>query len=553
VTRLAARYDAPAMSTHLHDQTRTADVLIIGAGASGAATAAMLAEAGFDVVCLEQGNWQDAQKYPTADPDYEFKGMSSWSYNPNIRKLPEDYPVNTADTPINPVMFNGVGGSTIMWAAHTPRFHPSDFRVNSLDGVAEDWPISYADLEPWYDLNDGIMGCSGIAGDPANPPRSPRPMPPLPIGHDGEMIAGAFERLGWHWWPSDAYINSIRYGEGRDACNFCGHNLMGCSQRAKSSTDLNYWPRAISDGAELRTGCRVSEITMDSLGRATGANYFDAGGDIQHQAARSVIMASNGVGTPRLLLMSKSDAHPNGLANGSGLVGKNLMFHAFAEVVGIFPPHEEPWVGPVANILLSQEFYETNPDNDFVRGYTFQMARGQGPGSTARGGFIERIPWGKDHHDVMTKRFRNTLGFGIIGDDLPEEHNTVTLDPNLKDSSGLPAPKITYVLSENSRKLLNHAMARGKEVLEEAGAIEILYDPLMAESGWHLLGTARMGNDPERSVVDANGQSHEVDNLFIVDGSVFVTGAAVNPTPTIQALALRTADYIANERQDLKG
>jgi choline dehydrogenase-like flavoprotein len=292
---------------------------------------------------------------------------------------------------------------------------------------------------------------------------------------------------------------------------------------------------------------------MDSLGRATGANYFDAGGDIQHQAARSVIMASNGVGTPRLLLMSKSDAHPNGLANGSGLVGKNLMFHAFAEVVGIFPPHEEPWVGPVANILLSQEFYETNPDNDFVRGYTFQMARGQGPGSTARGGFIERIPWGKDHHDVMTKRFRNTLGFGIIGDDLPEEHNTVTLDPNLKDSSGLPAPKITYVLSENSRKLLNHAMARGKEVLEEAGAIEILYDPLMAESGWHLLGTARMGNDPERSVVDANGQSHEVDNLFIVDGSVFVTGAAVNPTPTIQALALRTADYIANERQDLKG
>jgi choline dehydrogenase-like flavoprotein len=253
--------------------------------------------------------------------------------------VPEDYPINMADTPINPVMFNGVGGSTIMWAAYKPRFHPSDFRVKTLDGVGDDWPISYEDFEPWYDLNDGIMGCAGIAGDPANPPRSPRPMPPIPIGHDGEMIAQAFERLGWHLWPSDNYINSIRFGEGRDACNFCGHNLMGCYRRAKSSTNLNYWPRAIRDGAELRTICRVSEITTDSSGRATGATYFGAEGNIQHQSARSVIMASNGVGIPRLLLISKSDAHPDGLANGSGLVGKHLMFHAVAIVAGIFPHH----------------------------------------------------------------------------------------------------------------------------------------------------------------------------------------------------------------------
>ena len=142
------------------------------------------------------------------------------SINPNKRKLPEDYPVNNDDSAIEPVMFNGVGGSTILWAAHTPRLHPSDFRVKTLDGVADDWPISYEDLEPWYDLNDHVMGCAGIAGDPANPPRSERPMTPIPLGKDGEMLAGAFDRLGWHWWPSDNYVNSTRYGEGRDACNF---------------------------------------------------------------------------------------------------------------------------------------------------------------------------------------------------------------------------------------------------------------------------------------------------------------------------------------------
>ncbi len=534
-----------------HNPKRTAEVLIVGAGASGAAVAASLAEDGFDVVCIEQGHWQDASKFPTVKPDYELRAMSSWSINPNKRKLPEDYPVNNDDSAIEPVMFNGVGGSTILWAAHTPRLHPSDFRVKTLDGVGDDWPISYEDLEPWYDLNDHVMGCAGIAGDPANPPRSERPMTPIPLGKDGEMLAGAFDRLGWHWWPSDNYVNSTRYGEGRDACNFCGHNMMGCYQRAKSSTDLNYWPRAVDHGAELVTGARVREITTDSSGRATGVNYQDAEGNDQHQAARAVVMAANGVGTPRLLLMSKSENHPNGLVNSSGMVGKNLMFHVYAGVTGIFPDHEGEWVGPAANMILSQEFYETDPGRDFVRGYSYQTGRGQGPGSTARGG-SPRVPWGADHHAQMQRRFRNTVGLGVIGDDLPEQHNSVSLDPNLTDNSGLPAPKITYTVSDNSRALLDHALIQGQKVLEEAGADEIMVNRFSREAGWHLMGTARMGDDPERSVVDSNGQSHDIDNLFIVDGSVFVTGGAVNPTPTIQAIALRTADYITNEREDLK-
>jgi len=263
-------------------------------------------------------------------------------------------------------------------------------------------------------------------------------------------------------------------------------------------------------------------------------------------------MAANGIGTPRLLLMSQSSKNPNGLANSSGLVGKNLMFHVFGGASGIFPDHEDPWVGPVANIILSQEFYETDRSRGFLRGYTFQMTRGQGPGAIARGVAGHRTPWGEDHHPVIKRRFRNTLGLGAIGDDLPEEHNSVTLDSHMTDSSGLPAPKINYRVSGNSRALLDHAVAKGTELLKEAGATEILVNPQSRETGWHLLGTARMGDDPERSVVDRNGQAHDVDNLFIVDGSVFVTGGGVNPTPTIQAIALRTADYITNERKDLK-
>jgi len=528
------------------------DILVVGAGASGAAVAAWLSEAGFSIVCLEQGYWQDPSKYASASPDYEFEMITNWSIDPNVRQRDEDYPINVSESPVTPVMFNGVGGSTILWSAHTPRFHPSDFRVKTLDGVADDWPLTYDELEEYYDLNDEVMGCSGIAGDPANPPRSPRQMPPLPIGSDGMKLVNAFEKLGWHWWPSDSYINTQRYGEGRDACNFCGHNHMGCYQRAKSSTDLTYWPRALRNSVELKTGARVRRITTDPSGRATGADYVDSKGGEQHQAARAVIMAANGIGTPRLLLNSATGSHPDGLANSSGLIGKNLMFHPFAMVTGVFAEKMNTWRGPLSNFAMSQEFYETDKSRGFVRGYTYQFQRSLGPAWVARGGFTDPVPWGKGHHAELEKRLGSMMGIAVIGEDLPERHNTVDLDPELTDSDGIPAPRIRYRVSKNSRDQLDHAIENARKVFETAGAIDIFVDPMMRQSGWHLMGTARMGDDPARSVVDRWGQSHDVDNLFIVDGSVFVTSAAVNPTPTIQALALRTADYIVANRSDLK-
>jgi len=296
----------------------------------------------------------------------------------------------------------------------------------------------------------------------------------------------------------------------------------------------------------------VREITIDENGMADGAIYVDADGVEQKQKAEIVIVACNGVGTPRLLLNSCSSRFPDGLANSSGLVGKNLMFHPYAMVTGIFEERLDGWKGPTGCCLISQEFYETDPSLDFVRGYSFEMLRGMGPVSTALFGMgTGRLPWGADHHEAYAQIWDRTAGMVIICEDLPEEHNQVTLDPELTDGDGIPAPKITYQLSENSRRMLDHAVARGTEILEAAGAVETLSEAPLPPAGWHLMGTARMGTDPKRSVVDSWCRSHDVKNLFIVDGSVFVTSGGVNPTNTIQALALYVADKIKKNLTNL--
>ena len=527
-----------------------ADVVIVRAGAAGAAFAWSLAETRMKIVCLEQGGWMNPAEYPSSGADWELRGFGDYGLSPNARGRPEDYPINDADSPISISNFNAVGGSTILYAAHFPRFHPSDFRTHTLDGVGDDWPIQYETLEPYYDENARMMGVAGLAGDPAYPPKEV-PLPPVPLGKLGEKLGRGFNRLGWHWWPSDSAIATVEHA-GRAACVNLGPCLTGCAQGAKGSTDVTYWPEAIRRGVELRTHCRVREITMGENDMANGVVYYDADGVERRQRAEMVVIACNGVGTPRLLLNSRTASFPEGVANRSGLVGRNLMFHPYAMVQGVFDEALDGYKGPVGCCIMSQEFYETDPGRDFVRGYSFEITRGTGPVGAAISGMSSgSVPWGPDHHRSYADLFDRSTGMVVICEDLPELHNRVSLDPELTDSNGIPAPKIHYKLSENSERMLEHAVARGREVLEAAGARETSAQAPLPFAGWHLMGTARMGSDPSRSVVNEWGRSHDVRNLFIIDGSIFVTSGAVNPTNTIQALALLIADQIKLRLENL--
>ena len=523
-------------------------VLIVGAGASGAAIAWSLLEMNTRILCLEQGLHLHDQDFPSRDEDYELARYGAFSCDPNVRKLAQDYPINSKDSCITPVNWNGVGGSTINFLGHWPRMKPSDFRTKSLDGVGDDWPIDYHTLAPFYAMNDRNTGVSGLAGNPAYPDYEP-PLPPIPIGKLGRTLAKGFNNLGWHWWPSDVAILSQEDGD-RQKCVNAGTCDLGCAAGAKGGTNFTYWPILQRAGVELRTECRVREILIDEAsGLARGVLYHGPDGTVHEQLAELVVIACNGVGTPRLLLNSRSRLFPDGLANRSGLVGKNLMFHPLRGVSGVFDEPMKGHEGPMACSIISQEFYESDRNRDFVRGYGLHSGRSTTPMTYALGGFgIDNpIPWGSAHREVMDNIYPYLAGLTVVAEDLPEESNSVTLDKNLTDSDGIPAPKITYRLCQNTRNMLSHGEERAGEALLAAGARRVICadsDDVWWRAGWHQMGTCRMGTDREKSVVDGWGRCHDVKNLFIVDGSTFVTSGAVNPTSTIQALALYVGDCI---------
>jgi choline dehydrogenase-like flavoprotein len=525
-----------------------ADALVVGAGPSGAVAALRLAEAGFAVVCLEQGERLDPGGYRGAYPDWEITALKQWHASPNVRANPADYPVNDAGSEMKPLMYNAVGGSTILYGAHWPRMTPSDFRVRSLDGVADDWPVSYAELEPYYDRTDEDIGVAALEGDPAYPSGKAPPLPPLPIGDIGRRVARAHNTLGWHWWPGPNAIASRPY-RGRRPCVQRGTCGWGCNEGAKASADLTHWPRAEALGARLVTGARVREIVLDRRGLARGAVYVDRDGREHLQRASVVVLAANGVGTARLLLLSASKRFPHGLANSSGLVGKRLMMHPFTRVVGFFDHFFPSWQGQWGQSIQSMQFYETDESRGFVRGAKWNLVPTGGPLGAALFPWPHEPVWGTSIHEHVGKWLGRSAIWGITAEDLPEEANAVTLDAELTDSDGIPAPKLMYRVSENARRILAFSAARAEESLSAAGAYETLSLPLMPDFGWHLLGTARMGTDPTASVVDPWGRTHDVPNLYVFDGSTFVTGGSVNPTSTICALALRATERLIEERR----
>jgi choline dehydrogenase-like flavoprotein len=416
--------------------------------------------------------------------------------------------------------------------------------------VGDDWPLSYEDLQPFYERVEADFGVSGLAGDPAFPPGKGPPLPPAPLGAMGRRVARAHNRLGWHWWPAPNAIATRTYGPLRP-CTQRATCMWGCVEGAKGSADLTHWPQNVRAGVRLITGARVKRLETNPSGVVTGALYADREGREHNQKAAVTVLAANGIGTPRLLLLSASSKSPHGLANGSGQVGRRLMLHPFGTVVGLFDEDLGSTHGLWGQHLHCLEFYETDTARGFVRGAKWGLQPTGGPLSMTRDypWGAENAIWGPHFHRDLHKRLGRSAMWGIIAEDLPEEANRVVLDPVLKDSDGIPAPKLLYRMSENSRRLLEFHLQRARESLQAAGAYEVVIAPLIRETGWHMLGTCKMGTDPETSVVDAWGRCHDVPNLFIYDGSIWPTSSGMNPTATIAALALRCAEHLVENRR----
>jgi choline dehydrogenase-like flavoprotein len=527
-----------------------ADVLVIGTGAAGGVIAKVLAEAGIRVVCLDQGPWFRPEAKPHWQPDWEWQRATRWATEVNVRKLSNDYPIDTDSE--HTLMWNGVGGSTVVYTAVWPRFRPTDFRKGVEHGLAPDWPIAYEDLAAFYDETDRLVGAAGLDGDPAIPPRGPFVGRPPAHARFGERTGEALDRLGWHRWPMPVAILGEDY-DGRPACNNCSACQSGCPTGAMYDVSLAVMPRALAAGARLIPDARVETIETDEAGRATGAVYIDRNTGLRHrQKARMVILCGNGVGTPRLLLLSASARQPNGLANSSDQVGRNLMHHTAGMVEAWIDEDLESHKGVINGAHICEEFAETDPRRGFVNGFTMHIVRLNGASYQALGSHTaQRPPWGRAHHQWFREHFSRGFGILVLGDDLPQPTNRVTLSETVTDSSGLPTAKLHYRLHPNDDRLVRYGMERAVEIAEAADAFDIKVNDFREADGqyrpptWHLLGTARMGDDPASSVTNLWHQSWDVPNLYIVDGSSMPTCAAVNPTSTISALALRAARNIA--------
>ena len=526
------------------------DFVVVGAGAAGGIVAKELATTGFKVVVLEQGPWLH-------EPD--FKHDEIWANQrhgltndprrqPNTRRE-----TDTETATLQPTVTYGrmVGGGTVHFTANYWRFHEIDFTERSRKGAVagtglDDWPITYAELEPYYTQAEQELGVSGVAG-PHDPPRSrPYPLPPLPNKPVGVLAERAAQRLGWTASPAPLAILSQPY-RGRAACVQCGYcETFGCEMQAKSSTLVTVIPAAVRTGrCEIRPDSYVREIEVDRGGRVTGVVYFDARGKEQRQSARAVVVCANGVETPRLLLMSTSRLFPNGLANSSGLVGRYLMYNGGAFAGGLFP-HEINGYRGVHVSQVIHDFYELDPKLGLVGGGAIDTRFDFAPIAFALGGLSPDAPrWGAGYKRALRQSFTRTMFAAAHTTSLPVESNNVTLDPTVKDAWGLPAARITFREHPNDQRLYRFFLDRSLELLEAAGAAQWWEYPLDTYyPAVHLLGTCRMGNDPSRSVVDRSHRAHDVPNLFLVDGSSLVTGGRGQPTCTIQALAYRAGAEI---------
>lgn len=537
---------------------RHVNAVVVGAGAGGGIVAKELAEAGLSVVLLERGKWYsafDCRKDDLRNQRTSVLGCGFGPDNERYRRVVLDGKGNEAVVVPSDSVYNNnaacVGGGTLSYGAMAWRYMEKDFRMRSTYGAVEgstleDWPISYADLEPYYEKAEWEIGVSG--DDSKNPFHAPRnkslPMPPLPPSREHEILKPAAERLGLHPFDIPMLRNTVPFN-GRPACMRCRWCVgFACEVDAKNGTQNTVIPKALATGnCDLRAECVAKEILTDGRERITGVAYFDSRGTLQEQPADLVVVSCAATETARLLLNSRSKLFPNGLGNRYDWVGRNLQGHAYAGALGLFDSEVYDDLGPGASIAIS-DFNHGNPGlvgggvlcNEFIRlPYQFSAMT---PPTLPR--------WGSAHKDFMRQSYQRVISVQGPAQEMPVFDARVQVDPRVKDDWGIPVARLSGSNHPHTLEVARFLAAKSEAWLKEAGAITTWQKaPRVGLSGGqHQAGTCRMGNDPKTSVVNQYCQVHDIDNLFVVDGSVHVTNGGFNPVLTIMANAYRASAHL---------
>ena len=504
-------------------------VVVVGSGAGGGTVAHELCRRGLKVVVLEAGPHLTAEDYE--NDEWTAFGQMAWT---DARTTSGSWRIASHFPDLPAWIVKAVGGTTTHWAGACPRFKSHELAARSTYGDVEgatllDWPIALSELEPYYEQAEKKMGVSHRHG-----------RPPMPGNNNYKVLANGAAKIGYKLISTGPYATNVEPYDGRPGTTQDGFNFQGDKQGSKWSTLVAELPKAEATGhLDLRAECHATQILHDASGRANAVLYLDRNGSLRRQRAAVVCVAGNSIETPRLLLLSGSPQHPDGLANSSGQVGRNYMRHTTGTVWGQFDKPVRMYRGETMAGVIGDEAHH-DPSRGFVGGYYLETIA-LGPAFMAK--FMAPGKWGSQVTELLDG-YANTAGMWIVGEDMPCAENRVTLSGDT-DQHGLPAAHVHFDDHPNDEAMRRHGYRQGAAIYEAVGAhrtIETLPYP-----STHNLGTARMSQRPGDGVVDRYGRAHDVPNLFISDGSVFTTGAAANPTLTIVALAIRQAEYIATE------
>jgi choline dehydrogenase-like flavoprotein len=505
-------------------------VVVIGSGAGGGTLSNELAQKGIDVVCLEAGPRIENDKFVN-DEWSEFVKIS-WL---DKRTTSGDWRVAKDFSGLPAWIVKAVGGSTIHWAGASLRFQEHEFKVKTTYGDIAganllDWPLTLAEMEPYYAKAEDKMGVTGTNG-----------IPRLPGNNNFKVLAAGAKRVGYKEFHTGNMAINSEPRDGRGSCLQIGFCFQGCKSGAKWSTLYTEIPKGEATGKlEVRPSSQVLQIQHDDNGKVTGVLYADKDGKQQVQKARVVAVAGNSIESPRLLLNSASSKFPDGLANSSGMVGKNYMRHTTGSVYAMFPKPVNMYRGTTMAGIIRDEA-RLDPSRGFFGGYEMETLSLGLPFLAA---FLDPGAWGKDFTSALDL-YENTAGMWIVGEDMPQEKNGVTLHKTEKDQFGLPIPNVHFDDHPNDIAMRSHAYKSGTAVYDAVGAARVVETPPYPST--HNLGTNRMSENARDGVVNKHGQTHDIKNLFVSDGSQFTTGGAENPTLTIVTLAIRQADYIADQ------